>query len=66
VSVHTRDWWPGKKVLLPSEWIDQVKWPERTVMVSVARDQVENAAQWNSGQRISSSFEDQLSVHYAK
>jgi sporulation protein YlmC with PRC-barrel domain len=65
-AVDTRDWWPGKKVLLPPNWIDEVNWPERSVTVDVTRDQVQNAPEWNPDEPISRAFEDQLYGYYAR
>ena len=66
LGVDTRDNWPGKKVLLPPDWIEQVNWPDKSVTVSVTRDQVQNAPDWDTRQPISPSFEDELYVYYAK
>jgi sporulation protein YlmC with PRC-barrel domain len=66
LGVDTRDWWPGKKVLLPPDWIEQVNWLERSVMVSVTRDQVRNAPEWFPDQPISSTFEAELYGYYAR
>lgn len=66
LAVDTRDWWPGKKVLLPPDCIDQVNWPDRTVTVTITRDQVRNAPEWDADEPISRTFEDQLYGYYAK
>ncbi|MDB6024246.1 MAG: photosystem reaction center subunit [Verrucomicrobiales bacterium] len=36
--VGTRNWLPGKKVLIPTEWIQKVSWEESKVLVDVPRD----------------------------
>jgi hypothetical protein len=66
LAVDTRDWWPGKKVLIPPDWISQVNWPERSVTVNVTRAQVRNAPEWDPGEPINHAFEDQLYDYYAK
>jgi uncharacterized protein YrrD len=65
LAVDTRDWWPGKKVLLPPDEIADVYWPERDVTVNITREQVRNAPEWDPGQPISRLFEDQLYAYYA-
>ena len=66
LAVDTKDLWPGKKVLLPSEWIGQTRWPDRTVRVEVTQDQVRNAPEWNANEPISRAFEDDISQYYAE
>ena len=65
-AVDTRDWWPGKKVLLSPDWISAVNWLDNRVTVSVTRDQVRNAPEWDSRQPITRIFEDQLNGYYAQ
>ncbi len=64
--LDTRDWWPGKKVLLPVDEIQEVNWPNGTVRVNVTREQVQNAPEWNHSQPIDRTFEDQLYHYYAR
>ncbi len=64
LAVDTRDWWPGKKVLLPLDWIGQVRWPDRTVTAEVTRDQVRNGPEWDPRAPISRAFEEQLAGYY--
>ena len=26
--IDTRNWWPGKKILISPKWIERVSWPE--------------------------------------
>lgn len=63
LAVSTRDWWPGKRVLLPLDWIGQINWPERRVTAKVTRSQIQNAPFWEPGKPFSPAFLDQL-AHY--
>ncbi|MDQ2687426.1 MAG: PRC-barrel domain-containing protein [Armatimonadota bacterium] len=66
LAVDTRDWWPGKKVLLPTEWIGRILWPERTVAVEVTRDQVRSGPEWHPHTPITPAFEAELADYYAR
>jgi hypothetical protein len=35
--VDTRNWWPGKKVVISPEWIENVSWTDSTVYVEPTR-----------------------------
>jgi hypothetical protein len=65
-AVDTRDWWPGKKVLLPPDWIGEVNWADRNVTVDVTRDQVRNAPAWDPAQPIDHAFEDEVYSYYVR
>ena len=41
VVVDTRDWLPGKKVLVTPYWISAVSWPQKAVYVDLTQDEVE-------------------------
>ena len=66
LGVSTGDWWPGKKVLMPPDWIVQVNWLDRSVLVDVSRDQIRNAPEWDSGQTIDRAFEERLYNYYVR
>jgi hypothetical protein len=44
--VDTRDWLPGKHVLVSPGWVDQVSWYEREVALNVDRDAVETSLEY--------------------
>lgn len=66
LAVDTRDWWPGKKILLPPSLIEHISWPDRSVAVCVTRDQVKGAPEWEVGQKVTPIFEDLLQSYYRR
>jgi len=40
IEVLTRNWWPGKKVLVSPAWIQKVSWTESKVYVGLWRDAI--------------------------
>lgn len=65
LAVDTNNWWPGKKVLLPHDWVIETNWPERKVSVEITRDQVRNGPEWDPHVPISYTLEDELAAYYA-
>jgi uncharacterized protein YrrD len=47
VVVDTRDWWPGKHVLVSPEHVERVSWPERSVLVDITRSEVERSPEYD-------------------
>jgi len=39
----TRNWWPGKKVLISPRWIDRVSWGESKVYVGLSREMIKQS-----------------------
>ena len=38
--VSTRNWWPGKKVLVSPQWIERLSWPESKVVINLTREAI--------------------------
>jgi uncharacterized protein YrrD len=62
--VDTRNWLPGKKVLIAPEWITDVKWSESKVFVNVTRDAVKESPEYNPATPVDRAYESQLFEHY--
>jgi hypothetical protein len=64
--VDTRNWLPGRKVLIAPQWITAVDWPERRVHVDLARHAVETSPEFDPTRPIARDYEDALHGHYGK
>lgn len=64
ILVDTRDWWPGKHVLIPPQWIRRLDWGEKTVTVDVTRATVQEAPEYDSTAKFSRAYEKSLYEHY--
>jgi hypothetical protein len=66
IEVSTRNWWPGKKVLVSPSWIDRVSWTDSKVYVRLAREAIKNGPEYAESVPISREYENQLYVHYGQ
>ena len=66
LAVETRTLWPGKKVLLPLDWIGRVMWPDNMVTVNVSSDQIMNVPEWDPNTPITPQYEDELNCYYVR
>ena len=48
LEVDTRNWWPGKHVLISPQKIDHVDWEAEKVFVNITRDHVEDSPEFDS------------------
>jgi len=62
--VDTRNWWPGKHVLMAPQWIERVSWDDRTVYVDLTRDTIKDAPEYPQDSVISREYETELCRHY--
>jgi hypothetical protein len=63
--VDTRNWWPGgKKVLIATQWVDQIDWEACTVRVQLSRAQVKNSPEYHATSPIPFAYEQALHTAY--
>ena len=62
--VATRNWWPGKKVLVSPHWIERVSWDESKVFVALSRETIQAAPEYSSELLLNREYETRLHRHY--
>lgn len=66
LEIDTRNWWPGKHVLLNPAWIAEINWPKRSVVVDLSREAIRSAPAYDPKSVISRDYEIALFEHYAR
>jgi len=66
VEVATRNWWPGKKVLISPAWIERVSWDNSKVYVGLSREAIRNGPEYAESMPISRDHERRLHLHYGQ
>jgi hypothetical protein len=64
--VDTRNWWPGKQVLVSPGWIDQVQWNTEQVTVDLSRQQIKNSPEFDASVPLDREYEVRLFAHYQR
>jgi hypothetical protein len=62
--VDTRDWLPGREVLVSPTWIERVNWAETAVHVALTRAQIASSPEYKSEEPPGRAFEALLHEHY--
>jgi hypothetical protein len=62
--IDTRNWWPGKKVLLSPKWIDRISWEEAKVFVNLERETIRQSPEYKDDSQITRDYETGLHRHY--
>jgi hypothetical protein len=50
IVVDTRNWWPGKHVVIPPQWIEAIDWPGARVRVNATRERIRASAKYDPGE----------------
>jgi len=64
LEIDTRNWLPGKKLLVAPAWIQLVDWAETAVHVDLPRETIETAPEYDSTTVISREYQVALYRHY--
>ena len=64
IEVATRNWWPGKKVLMSPAWIERVSWANSKVYVGLSRDVIQSGPEYIESIPVSRDYENRLYFHY--
>ena len=64
--VDTGTWLPGRKVVLSPNWVNEISWADRSVLVNVTRSEIESSPAYNPGAELGREYEDELHRHYGR
>lgn len=64
LEVNTRNWWPGRRVLIAPAWIQGMSWARREVRVEVTRQAVRSAPEYDPAEPLGPDDEIRLFEHY--
>lgn len=62
--VNTRNWWPGKKVLVSPEWIERVSWSDSKVFINQSREAIKSSPEYSEAALLTRDYELGLHRHY--
>ena len=62
--VDTQNWWPGKKVLVSTKWIESVSWNKSKIFVDLSRDAIQRSPEYTNNSRPTRAYETDLHRHY--
>lgn len=64
--VDTRNWLPGRKVLVSPGWIERVDWADKRVHVDLTTDQVKASPEFDPGAPVNREYEIRLYDYYGR
>jgi uncharacterized protein YrrD len=64
--VDTRNWLPGKEVLIAPQWVQNISWQESSVSVDLARETIRQAPEYKPRHPITRDYEEKLFNYYSR
>ncbi len=64
--VDTRNWLPGRKVLISPAWVEGFDWSEEKAVVDLTRDQIKESPEYNPYEPINRKYEARLYNFYGR
>ncbi len=64
--VDTGNWLPGRKVLVSSQWITEVRWETTRVHVDLARETIERSPEFDPSTPVNREYEARLYDYYGR
>jgi hypothetical protein len=65
VAVDTRNWLPGKKVVISPQWLQSISWNDSKIHVDVSREAIKNAPEYDES-ALNREYESRLYHHYGR
>lgn len=65
VVVDTRNWLPGKKVVISPAWLQSISWNDSKIHVDVSREAIKNAPEYDES-ALNREYESRLYHHYGR
>jgi uncharacterized protein YrrD len=62
--IDTRNWWPGKKVLIPHDVVKTVSWVDRTITVDLSSAQIQQAPEFNEDTGLTTNYQHAVREYY--
>ncbi len=62
--IDTKNWWPGKQVIISPLWIDRVSWDEKKVFVDLSKESIEDSPEYSDEILLTRNYENDLHRHY--
>lgn len=66
LEIDTRNWWPGKKVVVAPQWIRAVGWDDERVFVDLTRETIQASPAYDPARPIAADYVDRLQAHYGR
>lgn len=62
--IDTRNWWPGKHVLVARDWVKEISWSDHSMSVNLTQQQVKDSPEYDPKMTVERNYEAKLHDYY--
>ena len=62
--IDTKNWLPGKKILISPQWINSINWEDKKVVVDLTRETIKHAPEYDVDAGLTRGYESKLHQYY--
>jgi hypothetical protein len=66
IAAATRNWWPGKKVLVSPAWVDRLSWENQKIDIEFSRETIRSGPEYTESAPVNREYENRLYSHYGR
>ncbi|MGA1874860.1 MAG: PRC-barrel domain-containing protein [bacterium] len=66
VVIDTRNWLPGKRVLIAPSWIREISWVESKMYVDLSRETIKSSPAYDPSKPVNRKYEERLYDYYGR
>jgi len=64
ITVDTRNWWPGERVLISPRSVREIDWADRLIQLNVNRQKVKDSPVLESATTVDRAYEEKHRAYY--
>lgn len=64
--IDTKNWWPGKKIVISPLWVNNIDWQSKHVGVDLTRDDIQSAPEYDPKNPVNRDYEKRLFDFYGR
>jgi len=66
IAVDTRNWLPGRRVIISPDWVSHIDWQSRSVSIEHSKDEVRHSPPYDPSQPVNRQYEVHLYDYYGR
>jgi uncharacterized protein YrrD len=66
LGIDTRNWLPGRNVVIAPSWLHGIDWAKRRVEVDLTRQQIKDSPEYDPTLTVDEAYLERLSAHYGR
>jgi len=66
VVIDTRNWLPGRKVIIAPDWVTRIDWHDRSLSVEHSKDEIRGSPPYAPNQPVNRQYEARLYDYYGR